>query len=182
MKVAKRFRWEAAHRLTDHPGACKSIHGHSYEMTVILSGDVDENGMVVEFADLKAYQTRVVEEAKENGYVETVLGRKRWLPDITSANAVVRGFAERNAINSPIQGTAADMIKLAMIQVNDEMKNQNMRSKMVLQIHDELLFEAAKDELDELRSLVVEKMENALKLDVPIIVDHGVGESWFEAH
>ena len=86
------------------------------------------------------------------------------------------------AINMPIQGTAAEMIKLAMIHIDEEMKTQQMNSKMVLQIHDELLFEVSKDELDELRSLVIEKMENALKLNIPVIVDHGVGDSWFEAH
>ena len=134
------------------------------------------------FSGIRSYIDDTISKAENEQYVETMLGRRRPVWNIDSENHMHREAAKRMAINMPIQGTAAEMIKLAMIQINDEMKNQNMRSKMVLQIHDELLFEAAKDELDELRSLVVEKMENALKLDVPIIVDHGVGESWFEAH
>ena len=101
-----------------------------------------------EFADLKAYKTRVVDEAKENGYVETVLGRKRWLPDITSANAVVRGFAERNAINAPIQGSAADIIKMAMVRIQQALREGGYGARMILQVHDELVFDVPKSEAE----------------------------------
>ena len=107
-----------------------------------------------EFADLKAYQTRVVEEAKENGYVETVLGRKRWLPDITSANAVVRGFAERNAINAPIQGSAADIIKIAMVRIHRALDEGGFKARMILQVHDELVFDVPTEEVEVVRELV----------------------------
>jgi DNA polymerase-1 len=122
--------------------------------------------------------------AREKGYVETLMGRKRWLRDINSANFTVRGFAERNAINSPIQGTAADMIKMAMVKVQDAMKKGKYRSRMILQVHDELVFDAYKDEAEELRALVLENMQSALPLPngVPVIAEAGVGNNWLEAH
>ena len=122
--------------------------------------------------------------AKEHGYVQTVMGRKRWLKDIYSANFTVRGYAERNAINMPIQGTAADMIKLAMIAVHREMKKAGMRSKMILQVHDELVFDVLHDELNEIRPLIKQCMETAmvLPMGVPLNVETGTGNNWLEAH
>lgn len=135
-----------------------------------------------EFADLKAYQTRVVEEAKENGYVETVLGRKRWLPDITSANAVVRGFAERNAINAPIQGSAADIIKIAMVRIHKALDEGGYKARMILQVHDELVFDVPTDEVEAVRELVCSHMERAVELAVPLDVEAQTGQDWLEAH
>jgi DNA polymerase-1 len=125
-----------------------------------------------------------VEFAKAQGYVETLMGRKRWLRDINSSNFTVRGFAERNAINSPIQGTAADMIKLAMIRIHKRMKKQGMTSRMIMQVHDELVFDTHRKEADELRTLILEEMRDALPLpnDVPVIAEAGTGENWLEAH
>lgn len=122
--------------------------------------------------------------AKEHGYVETVMGRKRWLKDIYSANFTVRGYAERNAINMPIQGTAADMIKLAMISVHKELKKHGMRSRMILQVHDELVFDVVKGEEDDIQPLIKTCMQNAMRLphDVPTDVETGVGSNWLEAH
>jgi DNA polymerase-1 len=120
--------------------------------------------------------------AREHGYAQTLLGRKRPLRDINSRNATIRGFAERNAINAPIQGTAADMIKIAMIHIHNEMKRMNLKSRMTLQVHDELVFDVHKDEIDVLKPLVVDKMKNALELAVPIEVGIGVGENWLDAH
>ena len=135
-----------------------------------------------EFADLKAYQTRVVDEAKEKGYVETVLGRKRWLPDITSANAVVRGFAERNAINAPIQGSAADIIKIAMVRIHEALKEGGFAARMILQVHDELVFDVPIHEVDAVRELVQSHMEQAVELAVPLEVEAQTGQDWLEAH
>ena len=135
-----------------------------------------------EFADLKAYKTRVVEEAKENGYVETVLGRKRWLPDITSANAVVRGFAERNAINAPIQGSAADIIKVAMVRIQQALREGGYGARMILQVHDELVFDVPKSEAEAVSALVREHMEGAVELAVPLEVEVQTGANWLEAH
>jgi DNA polymerase-1 len=112
------------------------------------------------------------------------MGRKRWLKDINSSNWTVRGYAERNAINSPIQGTAADMIKLAMIDVYREFQKHNFKSKMILQVHDELVFDAHKSELEEIKPIILQSMKNALKLpnEVPVEAELGVGENWLEAH
>jgi DNA polymerase-1 len=125
-----------------------------------------------------------IQFAKEKGYVETLMGRKRWLRDINSSNFTVRGFAERNAINSPIQGTAADMIKLAMIKVHREIKKQGFKSKMILQVHDELIFDALESEANDLKALILENMESALPLpnDVPVVAEAGIGKNWLEAH
>jgi DNA polymerase-1 len=122
--------------------------------------------------------------AREKGYVETLMGRKRWLRDINSSNFTVRGFAERNAINSPIQGTAADMIKMAMIKVHKALQKEGFKSRMILQVHDELIFDALRSEADELKACILENMESALPLpnNVPVIAEAGIGENWLEAH
>ncbi len=123
-----------------------------------------------------------IEFAREHGYVSTVLGRRRYLKDINSRNAVVRGAAERNAVNAPIQGSAADIIKIAMINIHKKMAVENYKSKMLLQVHDELVFDAHKDELDKLQKMIKSEMENAYKLEVPLEVDLGIGDNWLEAH
>ena len=137
-----------------------------------------------EFPNIQKYMDTQINNAKELGYVETLMGRKRWLRDINSSNFTVRGFAERNAINSPIQGSAADMIKLAMIRVHNEMKKKHWESKMILQVHDELVFDAVVDELDELKSLILTCMTGAMLLPngVPVEAEIGVGKNWLEAH
>jgi DNA polymerase-1 len=137
-----------------------------------------------QFAGIQRYMDDTINFARENGFVKTLMGRKRWLRDINSANFTVRGFAERNAINSPIQGTAADMIKLAMQKVHAAMKKEKMKSKMIMQVHDELVFDALKTEAEELRPLIIENMQAALPLpnDVPVIAECGQGFNWLEAH
>jgi DNA polymerase-1 len=120
--------------------------------------------------------------ARENGYVETIMGRRRYLRDINSANQTVRGFAERNAINAPIQGSAADMIKIAMIRIHQDIKNQNLASKMTMQVHDELVFDVPKAEIAVMKKIIEERMKNAIKTTVPIIVEVGEGSNWLEAH
>ena len=137
-----------------------------------------------EFPNIQKYMDEQINNAKELGFVETLMGRKRWLRDINSSNFTVRGFAERNAINSPIQGSAADMIKLAMISVHNEMKKKHWESKMILQVHDELVFDAVVDELDALKKLILECMTSAMELPngVPVEAEIGVGKNWLEAH
>ncbi|NCI47899.1 DNA polymerase I [Sediminibacterium soli] len=137
-----------------------------------------------EFAGITSYMDNTINFAKENGYVQTLMGRKRWLKDINSANFTVRGYAERNAINSPIQGTAADMIKLAMISIHRKIKDAGLQSRMILQVHDELVFDAVPAELDILKPLILEGMKNALPLPngVPVEAELGVGENWLVAH
>ena len=134
------------------------------------------------YPKLKAYMNEQVDFARENGYVETVLGRRRYLKDINSQNAVVRGAAERNAVNAPIQGSAADIIKLAMINIHRRLKKEKWESKMLLQVHDELVFDVPKSEIERLTSMVKEEMESAFTLDVPLVVDVGIGQNWLEAH
>ncbi len=135
-----------------------------------------------EYAGIKEYMNRSITLAKERGYAETILGRRRYLHDINGANSVVRGFAERNAINAPIQGRSADMIKIAMIGIHQELERLKMQSKMMLQVHDELVFDAHLDELNDLRAIVNDKMVNALPLSVPVIVEMNTGANWLEAH
>jgi DNA polymerase-1 len=135
-----------------------------------------------QFPKIRQYMHDVVEKAREKGYVETIMGRRRYLRDINSANATVRSFAERNAINAPIQGTAADMIKLAMIRIQKKMREKNYRSRMVLQVHDELLFDVHKDELDEVIEMIKSEMQEAMPLKVPVIAEAGYGNNWLEAH
>lgn len=134
------------------------------------------------YAGVKTFMDEGIESARKNGYVETIMGRRRYLRDINSSNAIVRGHAERNAINAPIQGSAADMIKIAMIKIQREMKKAKMQSKMLLQVHDELIFDAHTAELQDLRPLIEENMKNAITMKVPIIVDMGEGPNWLEAH
>jgi DNA polymerase-1 len=137
-----------------------------------------------QFPGIQQYMDSMINFAREHGYVQTLMGRKRWLRDINSSNFTVRGFAERNAINSPIQGTAADMIKLAMQKVHAAMTKEKMKSKMIMQVHDELVFDAIKSEVKELKPLIVENMQVAMLLpnDVPVIAECGEGENWLEAH
>jgi DNA polymerase-1 len=134
------------------------------------------------YPKLKAYMGQQVDFAREHGYVATVLGRRRYLKDINSRNAIVRGAAERNAINAPIQGSAADIIKLAMLTIYDKMQQQDFKAQMLLQVHDELVFECPKSELDALKQLVKTEMEAAYSLQVPLTVDMGIGHNWLEAH
>jgi len=138
----------------------------------------------IEFSGITKYIDGTINFAKENGYVQTLMGRKRWLRDINSSNFTVRGFAERNAVNSPIQGTAADMIKLAMIKVHAAIKKENLQSKMILQVHDELVFDALPGEMDILKPLILENMKTALLLpnDVPVDAELGIGQNWLVAH
>ncbi|MBA4197191.1 MAG: DNA polymerase I [Chitinophaga sp.] len=137
-----------------------------------------------EFAGIQKYMDDTINFAREHGYVQTLMGRKRWLRDINSSNFTVRGFAERNAINSPIQGTAADMIKLAMIKIHNALQKEKLQSKMILQVHDELVFDAVETELDILQPLILENMKAALPLpnNVPVEAEVGVGENWLAAH
>lgn len=134
------------------------------------------------FPGVKHYMTGTILFAKEKGYVETIMNRRRNIPDINSKNATVRGMAERNAINTPIQGSAADIIKIAMITIHEEFKEKNLKSKMILQVHDELVFDVFKPELEEVKKIVKSKMENAVKLLVPLTVEIGIGKTWLEAH
>ena len=136
-----------------------------------------------QFSGLRDYMSSTVDFARENGYVQTLAGRKRILRDINSRNGLARSNAERMAINTPIQGSAADMIKLAMIDIHHEMKTKGYASKMIMQVHDELVFDVVKSELDEMKEMIVEKMKNALpELKVPILVELDTGENWLEAH
>ena len=123
-----------------------------------------------------------IAKARETGYVTTMFGRKRQLPDIQSRNQSIRGNAERNAINAPIQGSAADLIKIAMIKIHQRLKKEKYRSKMILQVHDELIFEAEPNEFDALKDMVVYEMSNAARLSVPLEVEWGRGANWLEAH
>lgn len=136
----------------------------------------------VQYPSIKKYMNDTIDGAREKGYVETVKGRRRYIRDINSRNQTVRGFAERNAINAPIQGSAADMIKIAMIRVHHAMQEANLKSKMILQVHDELLFEVHRDEKEQLRELVIENMKNAINLNIPLEVEVGIGANWLEAH
>ena len=134
------------------------------------------------YPKLKAYMSSQIDFARDNGYVATVLGRRRYLKDILSQNAIVRGAAERNAVNAPIQGSAADIIKIAMINIHKRLETGDWKAKMLLQVHDELVFDVPRTEVESLSAMVKEEMENAFVMDVPLVVDLGVGENWLEAH
>lgn len=134
------------------------------------------------YPKVKEYMNKSVALARERGYILTEFGRRRYLPDISSRNATVRGYAERNAVNAPIQGTAADIIKLAMVSIDRRMREEHLRSKMILQVHDELNFSVFPDELERMRSIVTAEMERAYKMCVPLIAECGVGDNWLEAH
>ena len=134
------------------------------------------------FPSIRSFIDDTVAMARETGYVETLFGRRRYIADINSRNATVRSLAERNAVNAPIQGTSADIIKLAMVAIDRRMQAEGFRSSLVLQIHDELLFEALPDELESLTALVVKEMENVIELSVPLTVECNHGINWLESH
>ncbi len=140
------------------------------------------DGYFTTYPGVKKYMDTAIQKAKEMGYVETLFGRKRFLPDINSQNSIVRGFAERNAINAPIQGTAADIIKIAMVRIQKRLEMEQLQAKMTMQVHDELNFTVPKAEIDVVKKVVVDEMENAIQLRVPLIADFGVGGNWLEAH
>jgi DNA polymerase-1 len=140
------------------------------------------DGYFNSYPGVKEYMDESIRKAREQGFVTTMLGRRRYLRDIQSRNQVVRGNAERNAINAPIQGTAADIIKIAMVRIHEKLKSEKYTSKMILQVHDELIFEVVPDELEKLKTMVIYEMTNAVKLDVPLKVDWGTGKNWLEAH
>ncbi len=134
------------------------------------------------YPGVKSYMESTIDFARANGYVETMMGRRRYLRDINSANATIRGYAERNAINAPVQGSSADMIKIAMINIYDNMKSQGLKSKMILQVHDELVFDTLKSEVGKLKKIVEEKMKSAIPMTVPVEVDMNTGDNWLQAH
>jgi len=134
------------------------------------------------YPGVKKYMNSTIQFARDNGFVETIMNRRRYLRDINSNNGTVRSFAERNAINAPIQGSSADMIKIAMINIFDEFKKRNLKSKMILQVHDELIFDTHKDEIEIVNAIVEEKMKTAFKMNVPVVVDINIGNNWLEAH
>jgi DNA polymerase-1 len=140
------------------------------------------DGYFNSYPGVKIYMEKSIKKAREAGYVTTMFGRRRYLRDIQSRNQMARGNAERNAINAPIQGSAADIIKIAMIRINDKLKSGSFKSKMILQVHDELIFETVESELDNLREMVIAEMSGAASLDVPLKVDWGTGKNWLEAH
>lgn len=134
------------------------------------------------YPQVQEYITNSINKAKENGYVETIFGRKRYLADINSANSVVRSFAERNAVNAPIQGSAADIIKIAMVNIDRRFEEENIQSQMILQVHDELNFNVLESEIEKVKQIVIEEMQSAYSLRVPLIADYGIGDNWLEAH
>ncbi len=154
---------------------------------VIFTGCVSTNVVVDDTPPsfrngVKAFMDKCIAMARENGYVETMYGRRRFLPDILSRNSVVRGNAERNAINSPIQGSAADIIKIAMVNIHEAMEKERLNSSMILQVHDELNFDVLPGEIEQLRRIVKDQMENVASLKVPLTIDMGEGANWLEAH
>lgn len=136
----------------------------------------------IQYPGIKSYMNNTIAFAQENGYVETLLKRRRYLRDINSQNATIRGFAERNGINAPIQGSAADMIKIAMIHIHNDIKEKGLKGKMTMQVHDELVFDVPKDEVEDFKELIEFRMKNAIKTEVPIVVEIGIGKNWLEAH
>ena len=160
-----------------------SVFGLAERLT-IPRGEAKEliDGYFETYPKVKEYMDKCITDAREKTYVETVFGRKRYLPDINSRNATVRGYAERNAINAPIQGSAADIIKVAMNNIFKRFEKENIKSKMILQVHDELNFNVLENEIDKVQKIVIEEMENAYKLAVPLRADCGKGKNWLEAH
>ena len=134
------------------------------------------------YPHLREYIDKQIAFAREHGYVETVLGRRRYLPDIHSHNQVVRGGAERNAVNAPIQGSAADIIKIAMIRIYEQLQREHLQTKMLLQVHDELVFDVPRSEIETVKPLIKDAMESAYTLTVPLVVDIGIGDNWLDAH
>lgn len=160
-----------------------SSYGLSERLTIGRSEAKDLiDGYFKSYPGVKVYMDESIRKARETGYVTTMFGRKRYLRDILSANQVVRGNAERNAINAPIQGSAADIIKIAMVKIHERLKTEKYKSKMILQVHDELIFETEISELGKLKEMVLYEMSNSVKLDVPLLVEWGTGNNWFEAH
>ena len=160
-----------------------SVFGLSQRLN-IPRGEAKEliDGYFESYSDVKEYMDNAIKNTQQKGYAETIFGRKRYLPDINSKNATVRGFAERNAINAPIQGSAADIIKVAMNRIHQRFGNENIQSKMILQVHDELNFDVIESEMDIVKKIVIEEMENAYRLAVPLKADCGKGKNWLEAH
>ena len=154
----------------------------------IVAGDADRELQVISsvpasaHADIKAYMDRAVEQATESGYVVTMFGRRRTLHDIASANRTVRGIAERNAINTPIQGSAADIMKLAMIEIHRRFKAEGLSSKMIMQVHDEVVIDTLRDELQSVERIVSEAMQSVAKLKVPLLAEVNHADNWLEAH
>jgi DNA polymerase-1 len=140
------------------------------------------DGYFNSYPGVKVYMDESIRKARDIGYVTTMFGRKRYTRDIHSRNQVVRGNAERNAINAPIQGTAADIIKIAMIRIHCRLKKEALKAKMILQVHDELIFEVLPEELERVKEIVIAEMAGAADLDVPLKVDWGTGKNWLEAH
>ena len=134
------------------------------------------------YPHIREYIDHAIEEARNNGYVTTIMGRRRQLPDINSRNAVVRSYAERNAVNAPLQGSAADIIKIAMVNIYREIGRRGLRSRMIMQVHDELIFNIVPEELAEMQTIVAGEMENAWHGDVPLEVSMGTATNWLEAH
>jgi len=160
-----------------------SAFGLSDQLNIPRSEAADIiNQYFKQYAGVKEYMDQTIRFARENGYVVTIKGRRRYLRDINSGNATIRGFAERNAINAPIQGSSADMIKIAMINIHNELIKRKLKTRMILQVHDELVFDVFKPELAEVTVMVEEKMKHAIELNVPIVVDMNNGNSWLEAH
>ena len=140
------------------------------------------DGYFETYPQVKEYMDKSIQVARENGYVETIFHRKRFLPDINSRNAVVRGYAERNAINAPIQGSAADIIKVAMAHIYQRITSNKLKAKMILQVHDELNFSVPASEKELVQQIVIEEMEHAYRMHVPLKADCGWGNNWLEAH
>jgi DNA polymerase-1 len=133
------------------------------------------------YSGVDSYMTNVVEQAKRDGYVETMFGRRRYLPELSSGKHMMRAFGERVARNMPIQGTAADIIKIAMVRVDERLKKEGLQARLVLQVHDELIVEAPQSESEQVAALLQEEMENAVSLDVPLTADAAVGRTWYDA-
>lgn len=160
-----------------------SVFGLSQRLQISRSEAQDLiAGYFKAYPDVRRYMNDIILKAKEQGYVETILGRRRYLPEIHSSNAVVRGMAERNAINAPIQGSAADLIKLTMVRIRNEFRAARLKTKLILQVHDELVFDVYLPEREQIREIVRRNMEQVVSLRVPLIVDMGEGSNWFEAH
>ena len=140
------------------------------------------DGYFETYPDVKKYMDGIIELARQQGYIETIFNRKRFLPDINSRNAVVRGYAERNAINAPIQGSAADIIKVAMVRIYRRFMQEGIRSTMIIQVHDELNFNVLPEEKERVQQIVIEEMEHAYTMQVPLKADCGWGKNWLEAH
>ena len=147
------------------------------ENSTYVTTDYFEN-----YPHVKEYMDKSIEVARKQGYIETIFKRKRYLPDINSRNAIVRGYAERNAINAPIQGSAADIIKVAMIRIYERFKKEGLKSKMILQVHDELNFSVVPEEKEKVQQIVISEMEGAYKMKVPLVADCGWGQNWLTAH